>query len=153
MNSLDKQINWGLKTAFFRKKTDRSRDVKTKHKIMSFENQLIYSSVNYLIRILKKQNASFHQEHAFPNLCIDLNKRTLKLSYGSTLKSSFMYRSFSASVTRWWNCLSLENRTTLLNRKQHQQILRKLLIEKEDIENNNNMKNENDHWKLCKLKP
>ena len=51
--SIDRQLNWGIKTAFFRKKLDQSSDLKRKYDILCFENFLAYSCINYLVKLIK----------------------------------------------------------------------------------------------------
>ena len=72
ISTIDRQLNWGTKTAFFRKKFDRSSNLKRKNDILCFENFLAYSCINYLVKLIKNQLPSF-TDLSFPTLDFKLN--------------------------------------------------------------------------------
>ena len=110
INSLDKQINWGIQTAFFRKKIESLSDLKAKHQIMSFEGYLKYTCLNYFCRLLKGQIASFNNFFMFPNTQLKYNTRILKLSSQLYTHSAVIRNSFAFFTRKQWNQLSRSER-------------------------------------------
>lgn len=155
LKSIDKQINWGIKTAFFRRKRDRSADLKQKHEILSAESFMKYSCVNFLLRILKRKTTSFNGSVKIPGLNFDLNSRTYHLLQGLKPNSNFTKNSFSAYTTALWNYLPRNIKRDLLSRKDHKQALKKHYL-KEQIEQDRNCELSkskwDDHWTDIRLK-
>ena len=147
ISSIDRQLNWGIKTAFFRKKFDRSSDLKRKYDILCFENFLAYSCINYLVKLIKNQLPSF-TDLSFPTLDLKLNCRTLKFSQVITFKSLYIKKSYGSFAASLWNELDRTTKPKLLNSKQSRYSLKQLLLK---TQTTNCSKSVNDHWRSCKL--
>ena len=141
ISPIDRQLNWGIKTAFFSKKFDRSADLKRKYDILCFENFLAYSYINYLVKLIKNQLPSF-TDLSFPTLDLKLNCRTLKFSKVITFKSLYIKKSYGSFAASLWNELDRTTKQKLLNSKQSRYSLK---------QTKNCSKSVNDHWRSCKL--
>ena len=128
INSLDRQNDWGIKTAFFRKKPERLSDLKTKPKIMTFEGHLKFSCLNYLSRLLKGQIASFNNSFMFPNTQLKYNTKTLKLSSQIHTDWAVIRNSFVSFTRKKWSQLSRNERKQILETKQHRRIRKQLSL-------------------------
>ena len=102
INSLDRQVTRGVKSAFFRRKIEKSSDLKTKHQIMSFEGYLKFPCLNYFSRLLKGQIASFINSFMFLDAQLKYNTRTLKLSSQINTDSAVFRNSFVFFTRKQW---------------------------------------------------
>ena len=59
--TLNKQLNWGIKSCFNRTKFDRITDLKIKHKILSVEYLIKYRVFIYFIKLLKGDLPTFDE--------------------------------------------------------------------------------------------
>ena len=59
LRTLEKQLNWGVKACFNRKKYDSSSDLKIKYKILPVEYLIRYRCVAYFWRIINKEIPAF----------------------------------------------------------------------------------------------
>ena len=133
INSQDKQINWGIKNAFFRRKLEKSCDLKTKHQIMSFEGYLKYSCLNNLSRLFKGQPASSNNFFIFPKTQLNYNARTLKLSSHIHTDLTVIRNSFASFTRKQWNHLSHNEKKQILEIKQHRRIIKQLSLRSNKI--------------------
>ena len=147
ISSIDRQLNWGIKTAFFRKKFDRSSDLKRKYDILCFENFLAFSCINYLVKLIKNQLPSF-TDLSFPTLELKLNCRTLKFSKVIAFKSLYIKKSYGSFAASLWNKLDRTTKQKLLNSKQSRYSVKQLFLK---TQTTNFSKSVNDHWRSCKL--
>ena len=147
ISSIDRQVNWGIKTAFFRKKFDRPSDLIRKDDILCFGNFLAYSCTNYLVKLIKNQLPSF-TDLSFPTLDLKLNCCTLKFSKVITFKSLYIKKSYGSFAASLWNELDRTTNQKLLNSKRSRCSLKQLLLK---TQTTNCSRSVNDHWRSCKL--
>ena len=146
ISSIDRPLNWGIKTAFFRKKFDRSSDLKRKYDILCFENFLAYSCINYLVNFVKNQLPSF-TDLSFPTLDLKLNCRTLKFSKVITFKSLYIKNPTEAlRLVFGMSLIEQQNRNFSIQNSRCS--LKQLLLK---TQTTNCSKSVNDHWRSCKL--
>ena len=147
INFPDRQFKWGIETAFFRKKMEKSCDLKTKHQIMSFEIYLKNSCLSYLSRLPKGQIAFFIKSFMLPSMQVKHNMITLKLSSQIHTDAALIRNSFAFLTKKQWNKLSRNEGKQILETKQHKRLTKQLslcsYINCEALE---------EHWKSCRLK-
>ena len=111
MYSLEKQINWALKVAFFKQKFSSARILKLRSGILPVRDLLNMRCLCYTWKLINRKLPAFDALH-FPNFhLLDLreNMRNKMLQLRTRLNSDFSKLSFLNHSVNSWNKLSIQN--------------------------------------------
>ena len=112
--TLDKKLNWAVKSSFFRKKFNSSRDLKLKQKILPMHYFLKLKRINYIWNIKTNQLPAFDESRGREHKTwkINKNQRSGLEYWGYKFKSSKLENSIVRKALQDWNslpCLLIKN--------------------------------------------
>ena len=108
ITTLDKQLNWGVKACFNRRKYDSSSDLKIKHNIFPIRVFLDLKAVTYFWKYQNNPIPAFKSSNKIPTALIKTQSRTKEISCGCQAKSALMKNSFFMRIILLWNSLPLK---------------------------------------------
>ena len=113
LTTLEKQLNWAVKSCVLRNKLESAHDPSIGHKILSIRHFLDYKSIYYFWKWISNLLPVFqHNEITTANFNHQVTKN--KLGYNSYFRSDFIRKSFFKRASLLWNTLS----QTLQNTKE-----------------------------------
>ena len=103
LTTLEKQLNWGIKSIFNRRKYDRSTDLKLRNKILPVSFLLKYRCSKYFIRLLSNDLPAYKIE-PLSTMRIKQHDRSKKVTF-DIRKNKFLTDSFVAQAIPIYNSL------------------------------------------------
>ena len=73
--SLEKQLNWAIKTAFYRSRNKCSTSLRISEEILSTKQRIELKSFDLLFSILKNERSAFQNHLQLPPMSIRINKQ------------------------------------------------------------------------------
>ena len=113
MMTLEKQLNWGIKVYFKRKKYDHSTALKRKNRIMSVEFLLKYRCMVFFLKYVRKNLPVFSNNYVLQTSNCKQNARTGKVYPAMKSNSEFLYKSLMLQATKLYNEFPHERRQKL----------------------------------------
>ena len=107
ITTLEKQLNWGVKACFNRRKYDSSSDLKIKHNIFPIRILLDLKAVTYFWKYQNNTLPAFKSSNKITTALIKTQSRTKEISCNCPAKSAFMKNSFFMRIIPLWNSLPL----------------------------------------------
>ena len=123
--SLEKQMNWALKSGYFRSSFKSSSDLREKKKVIGIKQLIELKSLVFLFQYLKNTKKAFQSTLKLPTAIFMWNNRANQIIYVRShvsLFSSFFHHSSSK-----WNSLPLYLRDTSISVHTFKSRLRKHL--------------------------
>ena len=105
---INRQINWGVKVCYMRKKFDHSRDILLKEKLLPAELMITKISLYKMFDILLKLKPKNHENHSlklYGKLEVKHNDRTGQLIFKNKSQSKWSERSVLRNFVQKWNNL------------------------------------------------
>lgn len=109
LDSLTRQVNWGIKACCFKRKYDSSSELKIRHKILTAEHLIEYLSLISLWRLINNESEAF-KDLTFPNFPLKFNERknTFTMNIGAkNQKTEHIKKSFLSKTLNNWNSLPI----------------------------------------------
>ena len=97
LTTLEKQLNWGIKSNFNRRKYYRSTDLKLRNKILPVSFLLKYRCSKYIIRLLNNDLPAYKIE-PFSTMRMNQHDRSKKVTFDIRKKNKFLADSFIAQA-------------------------------------------------------
>ena len=113
MITLEKQLNWGIKVCFKRKKYDRSTDLKIKNRIMPVEFLLKYRCMVFFLKYVRKQLPAFSNNNVLHTSNCKQNARRGKIYPAMKSNSEFLDKSLMLQAMKLYNEFPYEQRQKL----------------------------------------
>ena len=104
LTTLEKQLNWGIKSIFNRRKYDRSTDLKLRNKILPVSFLLKYRCSKYFIRLLSNDLPAYKIE-PLSTMRIKQHDRSKKVTFDIRKNNKFLTDSFIAQAIPIYNSL------------------------------------------------
>ena len=105
ITTLEKQLSWGVKACFHRKKFESSRDLKINFQILPIRLFLDLKAVTYFWKWKNNLLPAFQEHHLLPTARIRMHERTGLLTYNAHRNSKFMEDSFFRRAVPVWSTL------------------------------------------------
>ena len=107
LNSLEKQLNWGLKACFFKSMRDSATALKLSSKILPIKNQISIRCAQTLWKLIHNKSEPF-QSLLFPNFDLQQNQRTKIYTVQKRPRTKYLQNSFMHSAVIFWNTIPLQ---------------------------------------------
>ena len=104
LTTLVKQLNWGIKSIFIRRKYDRSTDLKLRNKILPVSFLLKYRCSKYFIRLLSNDLPAYKNE-PLSTMRIKQHDRSKKVTFDIRKINKFLTDSFIAQAIPIYNSM------------------------------------------------
>ena len=105
INSLERQLNWAIKTTFFRSKHKSSRDIRLHKNILSVQQRLDIRSILYFYDYITCKKEPFSKSLKLPTAKYFINERTNKIIFQDHRTTTYMRKSFFHNTATKWNNL------------------------------------------------
>ena len=131
--SSEKQLNWALKTVFYRSRNICSNSLRISEEIKSMKHRIEIKSFDLLVSILKNERSAFQNHLKLPTMIFRINDRNKKIILKEPGSSKFLNGSFFYTCVRSWNSLPTELRTIKYKREKWKKLIKEhmLLLYKE----------------------
>ena len=110
MDSLEKQVNWGIKACCFKRKFDSATNLKKTNKILPAQKQIEYICLTYFWKLISDTSEAF-LNLKFPNFPLKFNARRNSYSLNISAKNKkteHISKSFTNETIFNWNKLPPE---------------------------------------------
>ena len=105
IKSLERQLNWAIKTTFFRSKHKSSRDIRLHKNILSVQQRLDVRSILYFYDYITCKKEPFSKSLKLPTAKYFINERTNKIIFQDHRTTTYMSKSFFHNTATKWNDL------------------------------------------------
>ena len=115
--TLEKQLNWALKTVFYRSRNKCSTSLRISEEILSMKKSIDLKSFDLLYSILKNERSAFQNHLKLPTMSFRIIERNKKIILKEPGSSKFLHGSFFCTCVRSWNCILTKGVITPLYKK------------------------------------
>ena len=131
--SLEKQLNWALKTVFYRSRNKSSTSLRIFEEKLGMKHRIELKSFGLLFSILKNERSAFQNHLKLPTTIFRIADRNKKIILKEPGSSKFLNGSFFYTCVRSWNSFPTELRTIKYKREKWKKLIKEhmLLLYKE----------------------
>ena len=127
--SLEKQLNWALRTVFYRSRNKCSTSLRISEEILSMKQRIDLKSFDLLYSILKNERSAFQNHLKLPTMSFRINERNKKIILKEPGSSKFLHGSFFYTCVKSWNSLPTELRTIKYKREKWKKLIKEHMIQ------------------------
>ena len=127
--SLEKQLNWALRTVFYRSRNKCSTSLRISEEILSMKQRIDLKSFDLLYSILKNERSAFQNHLKLPTMSFRINERNKKIILKEPGSSKFLHGFFFYTCVRSWNYLPTELRTIKYKREKWKKLIKEHMIQ------------------------
>ena len=127
--SLEKQLNWALRTVFYRSRNKCSTSLRISEEILRMKQRIDLKSFDLLYSILKNERSAFQNHLKLPTMSFRINERNKKIILKEPGSSKFLHGSFFYTCVRSWNSLPTELRTINNKREKWRKLIKEHMIQ------------------------
>ena len=98
--SLEKQLNWALRTVFYRSRNKCSTSLRISEEILSMKQRIDLKSFDLLYSILKNERSAIQNHLKLPTMSFRINERNKKIILKEPGSSKFLHGSFFYTCVR-----------------------------------------------------
>ena len=128
-NSLERQLNWALKTTFFRSSYKSSQQLRLNKNIISIQQRLNLRSLDYLKDYITGNKLAFADNLKLPSAKYGINSRTNKIIFQDHKSTTFLSNSFFHSTATLWNTLPIYLRNLKTSSKTYKTRLKRYFLD------------------------
>ena len=128
-NSLERQLNWALKTTFFRSSNKSSQQLRLNKNIISIQQRLNLRSLDYLKDYITGNKLAFADNLKLPSAKYGINSRTNKIIFQDHKSTTFLSNSFFHSTATLWNALPIYLRNLKISSKIYKTRLKRYFLD------------------------
>ena len=99
--SLERQVNYSIKTTFFRSKHKSLRDIRLNENILSVRQRLDFGSVSYFYDYITCNKETFSKDSKLPSANFFIKEIINKIIFQDHRTTSYLNKSFHTTAIKW----------------------------------------------------